>query len=108
MKLKKADAAQGRLFCITFSLTTPGQYWLQAGYPVLVSPLPAAPFSPSATNTHLNIGSGVPKHTSMFPHSRCSDRCKTVLSYVMEPLNLIHCQRIVLRIMARAKECLTV
>lgn len=71
-------------------------------------PSPCASFSPSATNTHLNICSGVPEHTSMFPHSCCSDRCKTVLSYIMEPLNLIHCQGTVLRIMARAKECLSV
>lgn len=98
---EKGWCCPGRLFWITFSLTTPEQYWLQAGYPMLVSPLPAASFSPSATNTHLNIGSGVPKHTFMFPHCRCSDRCKAVLSYVMEPLSLAHGQGTVLRVMAR-------
>lgn len=62
-----------RLFCINFSLTTLGQHWLQVGYPMLVSPLPPTSFSSSSTNMHLNIGPGIFRHTSMFPHSHCSD-----------------------------------
>lgn len=89
---EKGWCCPGSLFCITFSLTTPGQYWLQAGWPMLIIPLPAASFSPSATNTQLSIPSGVPKHTSMFPHSHWSGAHKTVLSYVMESLNLVHGQ----------------
>lgn len=102
MKLKKADAAQPGYSASHFPSPHQEQYWLQAGYPMMVSPLLDASFSSSATNTHLNIGSGVPMPTSMFPHSHCSDRCKIALSCIMEPLNLAHGQETVLRIMAKA------
>lgn len=101
MKLKKTDAARAG-YSASLSLTIAGQYWLQAGHPTLVSPLPATSFSLSATNTHLSVPSGVPKHTSMFPQSCCSKRRKTVLGYLMEPLNLVQGQGTMLRIMARA------
>lgn len=74
-------------------LAAQGQYWPQAGYPVLVSPPPAVSLSPSTTDRHLNICSEVPRHTSLSPHPLCSDRRPNcTLSYIMEPLNLLYSQ----------------
>lgn len=102
MKLKKADGCPGQLI-LQHLFPSPHRDSTKAGYPVLVSPLPAAFFSPCTANTHRNICSEGPKQNSLSPHPLCSDRQQNcALSYITEPQHLLYSQGTVLRIMARA------
>lgn len=114
MKLKKADGWPGQVI-LHHLFPSPHRDSIDCkeAIPLLVRPLPAASFSLSTANVHLNICSEVPRHTFLSPHPLWSDRWQnSTLSYVMEPLNLSYSQGTALRIMARAStyqwECLSV